>query len=194
MGLGGSTAQLIVAPNGPDQTRRNRLPSCKDFGPQEQVHAPISNSIKEGCYLPYEIGATEMARSGSRRAGHAEIRLLILLLILVALASPAIAKMPRGYLDVNYIGVQSHQEQRIDVLTPQRTLEIGLRAVSYPELQSARAAQFNLGVRLVGHFGVGVRLASMPHESTTRFTLDTPALAIVNSTSTFQVLTNQWRR
>ena len=90
--------------------------------------------------------------------------------------------MPRGYLDGNYIGMKSHQDERIDVLTRQRTLEIGLRAVSYPELESARAAQFNLGVRLVGHFGVGVRLASMQHESATRFTLDKPALAIVNST------------
>ena len=60
------------------------------------------------------------------------IRLIVLLLTLVALASPAIAQPPRGYLDVNYVGVKSHQDERIDVLTPQRIVEIGLRAVSYP--------------------------------------------------------------
>jgi len=110
------------------------------------------------------------------------IRLIVLLLTLVALASPAIAQPPRGYLDVNYVGVKSHQDERIDVLTPQRIVEIGLRAVSYPELETARAAQLNMGARLVGHFGVGVRFASIKHQSTTQFTVDKPALAIVNST------------
>ena len=110
------------------------------------------------------------------------IRLIVLALILVALASPAIAQPPRSYLDVNYIGVNSHQNERTDVLTPQRTYEIGLRAVSYPELETGRAAQFNMGVRLVSHLGVGVRVASVNHESTTQFTVDKPALAIVNST------------
>ena len=109
------------------------------------------------------------------------IRLMVLLLTMVALASPAIAQ-PRGYLDVNYIRVNSQQNARTDILTPQRIVEIGLRAVSYPELEAAKAAQFNMGVRLVRHFGVGVRFAPIKHESTTQFTVDKPALAIENST------------
>jgi hypothetical protein len=92
------------------------------------------------------------------------------------------AQSTRSYLDVNYMGVNSHQNERTDILTPQRIVEIGLRAVSYPQLETARAAQFNMSVRLVRHFGVGVRFAPIKHESTTQFTVDKPALAIVNST------------
>ena len=110
------------------------------------------------------------------------IRLIVSAVTLVALASPAIAQPPRGYLDLNYIAVTPRQNDRTDILTPQRVREIGLRAVSYPGLDTARAAQFNFGVRLVRHFGVGVRFAPIKHESTTQFTVDQPALAIVNST------------
>jgi hypothetical protein len=109
------------------------------------------------------------------------IRLIALPLIMVALASPAIAQ-PRGYLDVNYIEVNSDQIGRTDILTPQRIMATGLRTVSYPELETARAAQFNMGVRLFRHFGVGVRFAAIKHESTTQFTVDKPAVAIVSST------------
>jgi hypothetical protein len=108
------------------------------------------------------------------------IRLIALPLIIVALASPAIAQS-RGYLDVNYIEVNSDQIDRTDILTPQRIMEIGIRAVTYPELRTAGAAQFNMGMRLVGHFGVGVRFAAIKHESTPEFTVEKPAPAIVSS-------------
>ena len=49
---------------------------------------------------------------------------LILVPLFVALGSPATAQPSRSYLDVNYINVNSHQDGRTDVLTPQRIGEI----------------------------------------------------------------------
>jgi hypothetical protein len=90
--------------------------------------------------MPLNAGSGTYAQ----RAGDAMIRLIVLPLTLVALASPAIAQPPRTYLDVNYVGVESQQNGRTDILPPQRIVEIGRRTIRAHKARKAVRASTRL--------------------------------------------------